>query len=609
MHYKTTCIEGLLKKNNSALLKKKIHSEEFLFKISKAAIARKECREVVRLLISNMSRNPYNKNLDWNSGSILQHLDPNIVIDEFEKICDKKPLYESIGLSWVFGEFKIKHTSIIKFLYDTIAMTKNSEAWWRAAFSLEKLEIDDAVNVLKRNLRKKPTINIEECLQNIIDKKSVIGLLIHSNNKTIEKKIYPRIKRILFTSKKTQEIINCCWIIGRLRLIDNEIFDRMVQLIKNNNYELKYYTFFSLQENITNSFRPLMEKNLLNKDPLIRKMAVRGLSQILDNQGLEKLKEMLYYESNELVISEITKAIYSYSDHGMQNVIKIEHQANENGSIIDESDKWYADPSIYSIFSEGEDPENLCFELVLNKIKKDKLKIINPIDLASGSGRMFDQITQKIQYKGTLFGVDLSKKMCEFLSKKVKRQKMYVNKVNIIHSSIKDAPTIIKTKSSFIISSFGFPSKILQEQKCLQELKSVYNLLREEGVFVTIGWDETFNDELNNMWFKYIPDQINADNFEEWRSRRSRTIKTPRNCGLTWLKKGLCIPLEFSSLKESVFVMSHLFGRDAAEYIIQNNKKCWNMSLGITYNTKKEIKVIIEALENERNRDIGKTNR
>ena len=607
MNYKNDCILELLEKNNCAFLKKRIHSEEFLLKISGAIIAKNECQKAAQLIISNMCVNPYNKNLDWNSGSILQHLDHKIVIEEFEKICDKKPLYESIGLSWVFGEFKIKHESITKFLYDTIALTNNSEAWWRAAFSLEKLELEDAVNILKRDLRKKTTISIEECLDNIADKKSVIGLLIHSNNITIEERIYPKIKRILVTSKNTQELINCCWVIGRLRLIDNEIFDKMVQLIQNDNYELKYYTFFSLQENIMNSFRPLMEKSLLNKDPLIRKMAVRGLTQILTNQGLEKLKEMLYYESNELVISEITKAIYSYSDNSMKNVIKIEHQANENGSIIDESDKWYADPSIYNTFAESEDLENLCFELVLNKIKKDKLKIINPIDLATGTGRMFDQITQKIQYKDTLFGVDISDKMCEFLNRKVKRQKMYVNQVKIINSSIKDAPKFIKIKSSFIISSFGFPSKISIERKCLQELKSVYALLKDGGVFVTIGWDETFNDELNNMWFKYIPDQINADNFEEWRSQRAGKIKTPRNCGLTWLKKGLCIPLEFSTLKESVFVMSHLFGRDAAEYIIKNNKKCWNMSLGITYNTKKEIKATIEALENERNRNISKT--
>lgn len=601
MDHKTTNINNFIQKKEFRFLKKKIYSEEFLLEVSKIIISFHNYKDIIFALINQVSNNFYNKNFDWNVGSILQHSDPKNVIEEFNKIEKKSCLYESIGISWVFGEFNIKHPKVISYLYDTIEKTKNSEAWWRAAFSLEKLEMEDAVNILKRNLRTKNLMTLEEYLNNVSDKKSIIGILIHSNNKNIEKIIYPKIKRIFLTSHNTKELINCCWVIGRLRLIDKEIFEKMTKLIKNNNYELKYYTFFSLQENVINSFRPLMEKHLYNKDPLIRKMAVRGLSQILDNQYLEKLRGMLYNESNESVISEITKTIYSYNNRNTRNVLKIEHQANENGSIIDESDKWYADPSIYNIFSESEDSENLCFDIICTKIKKDKISVINPIDLAAGTGRMLDQITQKIPYKGILYGVDLNKKMYEFLNKKVKRQKIYINNVKMIQCSIKNAPKIIKSKSSFIISSFGFPSKISDRDNCLEELKSVNELLTNDGVFVTIGWDETFNDELNIMWFKYIPDNINTSDFENWRSHRSQKITSPRNCGLHWLKKGLNIPLEFSSLKESVIVMSHLFGRDAAEYIIQNNKRQWNMSLGITYDTKKDIEKIIKVIENARN--------
>ncbi len=600
MNLKNKDIIELIRKNNGSFLRTKMYPEDFLRELAKDLISKQESCEIAQYLIRHMSASPYNKNFDWNTGSILQHFNPKMVIGEFERISDKHHLYGSIGISWVLGEYKIKHSEVIRFLYDVIEKTDNSEAWWRAAFSLEKLEIEDAVNILKRNLRKKKVRPLESCLKSISDKRSVIGILIHSDNKTIEEKIYPRIKKILLNSKNTLELINCCWIIGRLRLIDNDIFDKMTLLIKHNNYELKYYIFFSLQENIINSFRPLMEKNLRNKDPLIRKMAVRGLSQIIDDASLGMLKKLLYDEKNELVISEITKAIYAQSSTDLKKVFKIEHQANENGSIIDESDKWYADPSIYNTFSESEDPENICFDLVCQKIKRDRLRIVNPIDLATGTGRMLDQIIQKLQYDGTLCGVDLNVKMCEFLNKKFKRQKIYVNKAKIINSSIRDAPRFMKSKSSFVISSFGFPSKISDRKNCIEELKSVYKLLKDDGVFVTIGWDETFNDELNMMWFKYIPDSINADNFEEWRSRRSAGISSPRNCGLSWLKKGLSVPLEFSNLKESVFVMSHLFGRDAAEDIIRNSKKAWNMSLGITYNTKDEIRKIIWRLKNAR---------
>ncbi len=43
--------------------------------------------------------------------------------------------------------------------------------------------------------------------------------------------------------------------------------------------------------------------------------------------------------------------------------------------------------------------------------------------------------------------------------------------------------------------------------------------------------------------------------------------------------------------------MGHLFGRDALEEIIKHKKVKWIMSLGITYNTKEELKKIINSLE------------
>ena len=114
---------------------------------------------------------------------------------------------------------------------------------------------------------------------------------------------------------------------------------------------------------------------------------------------------------------------------------------------------------------------------------------------------------------------------------------------------------------------------------------------------MTIGWDETFNDELNNMWFKYIPDTIRAKDFDEWRTIRSEKIDSPRNCGLTWLKRGIIVPLQFSSFKESAMVMGYLFGRDAAQNIIYRHQKNWTMAMGITLNTKEEIRQIIHNYE------------
>ncbi len=99
------------------------------------------------------------------------------------------------------------------------------------------------------------------------------------------------------------------------------------------------------------------------------------------------------------------------------------------------------------------------------------------------------------------------------------------------------------------------------------------------------------------MWFRYIPDSIRAKNFDEWRTIRSEKISSPRNCNLTWFKRGIIVPLQFSSLKESVMVIGYLFGRDAAQNIICRNQRNWSMSMGITINTKEEIKLIIENYE------------
>jgi hypothetical protein len=214
-----------------------------------------------------------------------------------------------------------------------------------------------------------------------------------------------------------------------------------------------------------------------------------------------------------------------------------------------------------------------------------------------GTGRMLWQILDKLRFSGNLYGVDVSSNMCEFVKKNIKRERKYTQNIKIIQCSIKEAPKKIRAKSSFVISSFGFPSKITNRALCLDELRAVYEVLADGGDFFTIGWDESFNDELNVLWFKYIPDNIQANDFEEWRRKRSDFITTPRNCQLSWFKKGIQAPLQFSSLKEASYVMGNLFGRDAAQYIIQNNKMEWTMSLGITHNTKEELAAIIRNYE------------
>lgn len=539
----------------------------------------------------------YSKELDWNIGSTLQHFQATSVIAAFRKIdtTQKTFLYDSIGLSWVFGEFGIKDPIVIEFLYDVVKKSRDSEAWWRAAFSLEKLGEEEAIIFLKRSLMIEGIKPLQFYLDNLQDKKSIIGVLLHSNSKYIRDEIHPALKSTFLGSTDKRVLINCAWLLGRYKLINSDIFKKMVNLIDNNDdYELTYYTFTAIQEIASLTFLPIFKKYLTNKDPLLRKMAIRGISYLENNSSLAILEQIFLDESNPSVISEISKGIYRIKNAKTKEKLYITSSYNdiENGLIIDESDKWYADPEIYESFSMAEDPENLCFNLILKEISNRLPHISNPIDLATGTGRAIRFFLGKIDYSGHFYAVDKSKEMLNFLDKTINRKHAYVFPISLCESSIIDL-NLKGIKSNFVISSFGFPSKIGDREQCLNELYKVYELLSDDGIFVSVGWDETFNDELNHFWFKYIPDSVGGYDYEAWRKIKRSKILSTRNCNLKWFKTGINVPLQFHNLKESAHVMGHLFGRDCAKFIIDNNKLEWSMSLGITLNTKNEIRDIL----------------
>ena len=61
------------------------------------------------------------------------------------------------------------------------------------------------------------------------------------------------------------------------------------------------------------------------------------------------------------------------------------------------------------------------------------------------------------------------------------------------------------------------------------------------------------------MWYRYVPDNIKAANFEEWRKVRELSISIARNCDLTWYKRNLQVPLLYDTLEDTINVMGHLF--------------------------------------------------
>ena len=588
-----------IKDRNYLEYKERMFSEKELLTLANEILEKeKNIKTVVRNLLTDLSNEkPYNKNFDWNIGSTIQHFNPNDVLSAFKKV-KSNYLTDSIGLSWVLGEFKLQDQTVIEFLYEVILNGRDSEAWWRAAFSLEKIGIENAVVLLKRGLKSNGLKNLDFYLENLNDKKSIIGVLLRSSNFTLRSKIYPKLKKTFIESDDTSTLINCSWLLGRFKLIDEEILNKLVSIINSNqDYELVYYTFFAIQELANPALSQLFENYCDKEDALLRKMAVRGLSYIPSSENQLLLEKLFAQETNPYVLAEISQSLYRIKNVKTKTKISLlkKHSDIENGLIIDDSDKWYADPSIYEEFSLAEDPENISFKLIENEINSRLDSISNPIDLATGTGRALRYFVNNLKFNGSFFAVDRSIEMLNYLERVLNRNHGYIQNIELVESTLDSLD--IGIQSDFILSSFGFPSKFTNKKQCLLELQQVHNHLSEKGLFVTLGWDETFNDELNYYWFRHIPDEIGEFDFEKWRQKRMSEFASPRNCNLTWFKKRIIVPLQFDNLEQAVKIMGNLFGRDAAKDIIEQERTEWTMSLGITLNTKQEIGNIIQNLK------------
>lgn len=553
----------------------------------------------IRQLIDIILLNNINENCDWNIGSVLQHFDYNNIIVALDNVPTNKRgyLYDSIGFCWVLGECPYKNDKVINFLYEVIENGRNPESWWKAAFSLEKITGKNAINNLKRSLKNYGTISLEESLSDLSNKKNVINILLNANSGIIKEKIYPYLKFRFNSSDNEKELINIIWLLGRLRLYDESMLNKSLDLLNTtDNYEVKYYILQAMIDDPKSVYIEYFRKFLNSDDNLIRKMAIIGLGEAGTSADVEILGKILQEESNPNIVAQLSKAIYKIRSNyfNVQGNYMKKYMVNENGLIGDDSDKWYADASIYNLFSEAEDPENICFSLIFNRILSDKITIENPVDLATGTGRAAKYILNNISYSGKLYAVDYSKQMLEYFDRTINRQKYYVKDIELVHSKIQDFVIPNGEKSSMVISFFGFPSKISDTERCMNELESVYNMLSEDGVFVTLGWDETFNDDLNAMWYRYVPDNIKAANFEEWRRAREASITSARNCDLTWYKKNIQVPLLYDTLEETINVMGHLFGRDAALEVLKSKRTMWWMSMGITWDDKKSLSRILK---------------
>lgn len=554
----------------------------------------------VTVLVELLRRLPAsNYTYDWNMGSVLRYFSPDDLVKALSMVEFPARLYDSVGLAWVIGAYRNHNPKLLSFLRGAVRESCYSEAWWQAAFSLQSLGAGQAVNLLRRSIKKSSIKSLDYYLSNINNKEAVIGVLVQSTGQNIAAQIHPRLKEILFTSKDKVELANACWLIGRLNLLDTDIIARIKELTTDSDRELRHYAFRCIEQTGNAQFKDLLLNALRDDDPMVRKLAAASMVVLEDKSLITTLEEALDNEQNDRVVAEISKAIYKLSNPQAVAIQRRIARApkNENGLICDESDKWYRDAGIYNYFSEAEDPEDVAFNLVRRELKRRNITIKNPIDVATGTGRTLRSIIKDLDFEGTLYGVDMSSEMCDYVERDIRRERRYSRSLQVVQSSIAELPQNLNVKSTFMVSSFGFPSKFTRPDVCISELKAAYEMLEDGGVLCTIGWDETFNDELNMMWYQYIPDDIEAKNFEEWRRKRAAVFASPRNCKLTWLKTNLRVPLQFNTVEEATNVMGHLFGRDAGVEIARTGRLSWDMAYGITFNTKEEISEILKELE------------
>ena len=249
---------------------------------------------------------------------------------------------------------------------------------------------------------------------------------------------------------------------------------------------------------------------------------------------------------------------------------------NKSTSIF-KSDNWYNYPYLYNIFSLSEDKNQKCIRIVKKIIIENKIKIINPIDLGAGTGKIYDQLLSKIDFKGNAWFIENNNNMITFLQKKYKNNP----KIKIINNSI-GSFKLENQKSNFIISSFGFPSCLYDREKTLNELKNIYCNLLKNGIFITIGWNEKWNDDVSEIWKKYTNKKF-----------KKRIIEA-RNCGLAWLNNDIETSLKFKNIKEKNYIFEKLFGNITE---LNNDKLEFKLNMGITLNTKEELKNIIKKME------------
>jgi len=535
---------------------------------------------------------------DWNVGFLVPHLDTNIIADVVG--VHKAALLKSEGVAWGLGEAGSEDERIVTFLFEVCEACADYDAWWCAAEALEKLGVvHDATDLKKRTLRGEEWESLDACFEGFNDRAAVIGVLRQARADNTESEIIPRARRLLSTTEDRKILQNAVWLLERLRVDDDETISSLLELYERAediSDSLRPRIVEALGEIATPDVRHLLEAAISEaKYYRTRAYAAHGLGRIGDSRSLQQLRRCLASEKDDRVVGYISAAIYAIEDETRRALRQRSRSARwpENGMIADQSNRWYANPEIYDRFAEAEDPLNISLDYAADLVPRDAKSVA---DLGSGTGRLAFRLAEVRPDIEVIHAVELSSEMVSFLDRKLTLRTGLKERILPKEASIDQMP-LSDCHLDAAISAWAFPSSMWDPLACLREMEEIRRVLKPDGKLITLGWDESFRDELSELWYRFVPEpDFRRESIEEWRNRRRSRIQTTRNCHLTFVKRNIEVPLLFPNAADASFVLGHLFGYSAGEWVARQQRCEFSIKVGITIDSREGVENAIAQM-------------
>lgn len=534
---------------------------------------------------------------DWNIGFILPHLNLDWVTEVI--VNNQIALARSEGIAWALGEAGSDDDRIVDFLYSVCEQCLDYDAWWCAAEALEKIGICDATDLKKRTLRGEEWEDLHYCLRNLHQRPGIIGALRLASLENTQTLIIPECREALRSSNE-RTVQNAVWLLERLRVDDEQTLESLYRL-----YEAGEDKSTTLRPRVVEAFgqiaapatRLLLETALREaRYYRTRAYAAMGLGNIGDSRSLPSLVLALSEETDSSVIGHITKAIYSISTPSKKILNQLAKGLRwpENGMISDESNDWYANPQIYDTFAHAEDPLGVSLDLALTYIPMGANSVA---DLGTGTGRFALFAAERRPDFHKIYALDSNETMYQFFVQQLRFAQGFRTRIEPVLGDLSSLP-FPDASLDAVVSSWAFPSNMWNPDVCLRQVREVRRVLKDGGTLVTVGWDETFRDQLSELWYRFVPEPtFRRESIEEWRKRRRDRIHSARNCFLTFVKRNLRVPLVFDSANQAATILGYLFGFSAGEWVSQQQRCEFSIHIGITSDTTSQLENAIVELE------------